>query len=100
MGWRERSAWNDLAFRLIDPIKLAIIEAVLQLERPLAVRDLAAILDISADRTRYHCKGLTAVEVLEVAEVQLRLGSSGSGEPFFDLPPPERGLSPSPVPSP
>jgi Bacterial regulatory protein, arsR family len=96
LGQRERYAWN-LAFRLIDPIKVAIIEAVLQLDKPLAVSDLAAILNISTDLTRYHCKALTKVDVLDVAEIQLRLDTRGE-ELFFDFPlPPQVSSSSSSV---
>jgi Bacterial regulatory protein, arsR family len=93
--WREHYAWDDLAIRLIDPIKLAIIETLLQLRQPLAISDLAAILGISDDLARYHCKALTRVEVVEVVEVQIRLDGSGGEEPFFDVPLPPQGSSTS-----
>lgn len=89
----EQHIWGDLALRLIDPLRLAIIEALYQWNQPLAVADLAAVAGESEDLIRYHCKVLVREGVLQVVEVQPQEGRDGD-ERFFDFPPHSGSLRP------
>lgn len=73
----DQHVWGDLAPRLIDPTRVAMIEALFRLERPLAIAEFASILGIKEGLARYQCKVLTDLAVLEVAAAPIE------EEPFF-----------------
>jgi DNA-binding transcriptional ArsR family regulator len=79
---RQQYVWAGLAPRLIDPTRVAIIEALLQLEQPLATRDLAPIIGAPEELVRYHCKVLVQAGVLEIAEVRAWPGEGGDDSLF------------------
>jgi hypothetical protein len=84
---REQFVWDELTPRLIDPTRLAIIEALLWLQRPLAASDLAPVLGAPKELVRYHCRVLARAGVLEIVDVRLRPGRGGD-ESVFDFPVP------------
>lgn len=94
---RNQFIWAELALRLIEPTRLAIMEALVRLERPLSASDLAPMVDAPEELVRYHCRLLAKAGVLEVVEVRLRPGTRGD-QSFFDFPslPPGQS-SPPPV---
>jgi hypothetical protein len=93
---RERYVWQDLALRLIHPIRFSIIEALYRCERAMAVADLAAVVGERGELVRYHCEVLVGEGVLEAAEVRAR-GDGGNGdEALLYFPLPAQGPLPSP----
>jgi hypothetical protein len=66
----ERFVWESLVPRLVHPLKLAIIEALLRTGLPLSPVDLAAMLDSSDEFILYHCKYLANVGIIEVGEFE------------------------------
>lgn len=66
----------------IHPTKLAIVEAMSWLERPLSISELELILE-SGDRCpalAYHLNSLASFELLEQTETRRARGST---EPYF-----------------
>jgi hypothetical protein len=95
---RERYAWSELAPRLVDPTRLAIMEALLRLEQPLTAADLAPMLGASLELARYHCRALVKAGVLEIVELRLPPGSSRDESAFdFPQPPQEQSSEPGPA---
>lgn len=76
--------WGDLAFKLLHPTQLLIIEAIWRIEEPLSATLLQGVYEdrVSLSLLSYHCRRLEALEVLEqVGEVPVR----GVSEKLFDL---------------
>ncbi|HVD40222.1 MAG TPA: winged helix-turn-helix domain-containing protein [Solirubrobacterales bacterium] len=94
---QEQYVWETLIPNLLDPHRLAIIESLIRLQQPLAVRDLAAIIGASADLTRYHCKVLTQAGVLEVSAVRLHPQPAGGGDDsLYEFPKPPQAVVTAP----
>lgn len=89
----ERFVWEVLAPRLLQPSKLAVIQALLENRRPLPLSELAEMADISIEHARYQCKSMVMAGVLEVVDTVP--GETGEGEePSYYFPEPPQG-SPS-----
>jgi hypothetical protein len=83
--------WAALASRLLHPVKLVILEALLWVEEPMSATGLAAMLE---DPDYYH--GLLSYHVAEMAKtgVVVLAGSRtvrGAEELFFYFPPEREG---------
>jgi hypothetical protein len=68
---RRTFAWQALVPQLLHPIKVAIIEALLCMERPLSASELTKLFgeDDSQSylsKVSYHARGLEALGVLKV----------------------------------
>jgi dihydrofolate reductase len=85
-----RFVWESLVPRLIHPLKLAIIEALLAAGRPVAPSDLASILEETPRCVRYHCGHMAESGVL-----RLHPGEQDDEEPTYFFPPPPQGFSPA-----
>lgn len=84
----ERFVWEVLVPRLLYPSRLAMIQALLEHGRPLALSELADAAEITIEHARYHCKAMQAAGVLEVTSVRPR-GEEGN-EPSYYFPKPPR----------
>lgn len=65
-GGSEHFIWEELAPRLIHPLKVELIEALSWIDHPLTVSDFHAVLNPSASPiklVRYHVRELCRVEV-------------------------------------
>jgi hypothetical protein len=87
-GGLERRVWEELAPRLLNPTKLAFIQALLESGEPLSVGELAEVAQIARDHAEHHCKRMETAGVLEVVRDAARADGAG-GEPsyFFPKPP-------------
>jgi hypothetical protein len=68
----DRRVWEWLVPRLIHPLQLAIVEALLWVEEPLSVAELVALfspLESNRELVRYHAKCLVKAGVLEATDV-------------------------------
>lgn len=89
-GEQAAYAWIMLAPRLIHPIKLLIMEALVYMEQPLSASEITALLDDPGHYLGlidYHLKGLAEAGVVEA--VSDRQGR-GALERFFYFPSPAR----------
>jgi hypothetical protein len=66
--------WSDLAARLIHPVQVEIIEALLWIDLSLTAADLVHILDgkHAARPIEYHLRRLTKLEVVELCDGRQR----------------------------
>ena len=79
-----RFVWETLTPRLIHPLKLAMIEALLWVDRPLSADDLLALfspLESNRELVRYHARSLAKAGVLETIQVEESAG--GPAEPHY-----------------
>lgn len=70
--------WTSLVPRLVHPTKLAIIEALLEADRPLSVDDLIPLLPAvngNAELIRYHASSMVEAGALEVVSLQVKTAS-------------------------
>jgi hypothetical protein len=80
----EHFIWHSLVPRLVHPTKLAIIEALIDAERPLSVDDLIPLLPVvdgNAELIRYHANSMVKAGALQVASVQVT--AAGETPRFF-----------------
>ena len=66
-GVSDRFIWEELAPRLIHPLKVELIEALSWINRPLTVSEFHAVLNPSKSPltlVQYHVRELCRVEVL------------------------------------
>lgn len=77
--------WEALVPRIVHPIKVAVIEALLWVEEPLSSSDLMKLFsreDMPLSNISYHVRGLVEIGVLrKVRHRQVR----GSIETFYRL---------------
>jgi hypothetical protein len=79
----EQFIWHSLVPRLVHPVKLQIVEALIQKGDPMTAEELASgvlLAEGNTDLIRYHAKAMTEAGTLEVADAK--------GDPsfFFSLP--------------
>lgn len=70
-GWDERFLWESLIPRLLSPVRVAIIEAIRCIGRPLTANDLAMMFfrpDYYLARMDYHLKAMAKHGALEKIE--------------------------------
>jgi hypothetical protein len=85
----ERFVWETLVPRLIGPLKLGIIEALLWVGRPLSPVDLEELLVPGESKlalVSYHAEYLTKAGVLEMVEIEMvedEEGTSGGEARFY-----------------
>ena len=85
LGWREPAFdWAALAPRLLHPMKVAIIEALLWIGKPLSAPQLAELFDDPPKRSSisYHLKELAALRVVRIVWSR---PVRGAREKFFGL---------------
>lgn len=84
-GGERQFDWLLLVPRIIHPLKVAIIEALLWVDQPLSASDLAKVFDreFSLGLVSYHLKEL---EKVEVAEVVRHRHVRGAKEKFYFFP--------------
>lgn len=86
----EWSIWESLVPRLIHPTKLAIVEALRLIERPLSVDDLLKVLGpeegSSWELVNYHVKSMAASGVLVTDVRPQPSGARSELLVFFDFP--------------
>jgi DNA-binding transcriptional ArsR family regulator len=78
--------WPALVPRLVHPTKVAILEAMLWIGRPLSATELKEIAcgDTALESFSYHLKRLVEVGVLEVVgKLKARKSRSANRETFF-----------------
>jgi hypothetical protein len=78
-------AWDALVPLLVHPMRVAVIEALVQIGQPLSARDLEKVFDEKFDLSliSYHVVQLAKVEaIVKVRERQVR----GSLEKFYFFP--------------
>jgi Ribonuclease R winged-helix domain len=77
--------WAPLVAKTVHPLKVAIVEALIWIDRPLSRAELADVLvdaGYDLEAIRYHANGLTELGALKVAHTrQVR----GGVEPFYSL---------------
>jgi hypothetical protein len=95
---KERFVWEVLAPRLLQPSKLAFIQALLRHGQPLTVGALAKAAGISESHAGYQCRSMQRAGVLEMVGTAAHADGEGGGETFYFFPElsEEPGLSPSP----
>lgn len=79
----ERFVWEVLAPRLLDPSKLAFIQALLEDGRPLTLGQLAGAADIAEEHARYQCRSMLEAGVLEVVGVVPQAGGEEEEPAYF-----------------
>jgi len=92
----ERFVWEVLVPRLLNPGALSIINTLLKEGKPLALRELAATVELSYDHARYHCQAMERRGVLEVVQLLPRSEGDGDEPSYFFPKPPQAPPSPSP----
>jgi len=90
----ERFVWEVLAPRLLQPSKLAFIQALLRHGRPLTLGELADAANINEEHADYQCKSMQRAGVLEVVSVAPG-GSGEDDEPSYFFPKQDQATSPS-----
>lgn len=68
----ERFRWGALVSRVLHPAQVAIIEAALWIELPLAPSDVARMFgeDFTLQHAGYHVRALADLEILELFETE------------------------------
>jgi hypothetical protein len=84
----QRFVWESLVPRLVSPLKLAAIEALLHLQRPLSAADLQQLfpgdLSLRLELVRYQLEYLARAGVLELVGTAPQPGGAGD-EPTYSL---------------
>lgn len=78
-------AWDALVSQVIHPMKVAIIEAIRYVERPLSASDVRRSMEEArtVSFVAYHVKELVAMEALiQVSQRAVR----GTEEKFYEIP--------------
>lgn len=78
--------WTALAPRLIHPAARAIIQALLQADRPLSPIELVDQAQIQLELVRYQCKAMSNVGVLEVVREVSRVEGGRELAYYFPKP--------------
>lgn len=89
--------WEALVPRLLSPVKLAIIEALLRVGEPMSATGLAAMFEEPAyngGKISHHLRGMAEAGVLVLAG---RRSVRGATELFFYFPPAKKGGDCSPA---
>jgi hypothetical protein len=85
--WEGRSVdWESVVARLVHPVKVAIIEALTRVGRPLSTTEMEALFDdggLYLSLLSYHARGLVDVGVLEVVVTRQ---ARGALERFYFFP--------------
>jgi hypothetical protein len=93
----ERFIWEVLAPRLLQPSKLAFIQALLETRQPLCLTELAEIAEISVEHARYQCNSMVTAGVLEVVQRTPRDDGDGDEVSYYFPKPAQAAASPSPA---
>jgi len=93
----ERFVWEVLAPRLLQPSKLAFIQALLENRQPLSLTELAEIAEISVEHARYQCNSMVTAGVLEVVQQTPRNKGDGDEPSYYFPKPPQAASLPSPA---
>jgi hypothetical protein len=81
----ERFDWEGLVPLIVHPVKVAIIEAIEWIEKPLSASELTKVIDdekLGLSHVAYHVKKLGEVGVLKVVR---RRAVRGSLEKFYSF---------------
>jgi DNA-binding transcriptional ArsR family regulator len=65
----ERFDWEALAFLVVHPLKVTIIEAIEWIDEPLSASDLTKVIDddkLGLSHVAYHVKSLREIGVLKI----------------------------------
>ena len=81
----ERFVWESLVPRLVHPLTLSVVEALLRADRPLSATEMAPMLAARHELVLYHCKHLAGAGVLEIAGIQTH-PERNAEEPCFRFP--------------
>jgi predicted transcriptional regulator len=84
---RQRFVWEKLAPYLLQPSKLAFIQALLEHARPLTLRELAEAAEITKEHARHQCKSMQMAGVVEVVNGDHADGIADEPSYFFPEPP-------------
>lgn len=73
-----RFRWGWLASRVLHPIQVAVIEALLRIDMPLAPSDMALMFDgaHSVSHVSYHAKALVDLGVLRLFDTEAVRGAT------------------------
>lgn len=83
----ERFDWGSLVPQVIHPLKVAIVEALAWVDRPLSAADLTKVIDNERYRVpnvSYHVVKLAEMGAIEVVGERQRRGAI---EKFYFFPP-------------
>lgn len=95
----DEYVWTKLVPRLLSPGALSIIHLLLQANKALRLREIAASVELQGDHVRYHCEAMERRGVLEVVQLHPRPEEDGDEPSFFFLKPPQQAAPPSLSPS-
>lgn len=82
----ERFEWSTFAPQIVHPLKVAIVEALLWVDRPLSASDLTKVVDnqrYGVANVSYHLVKLADAGALEVARTEV---ARGTAEKFYFWP--------------
>jgi hypothetical protein len=87
-GWApdERYIWTSLVPRLVDPTKLVLIRALIEVRRPQSLDDLSLLPELDGDprEIQRHLSDMTNAGALEVVSAQ---AGAGDRVPHYFFPP-------------
>ena len=90
-----RFVWEVLAPRLLQPSKLAFIQALLGNRRPMTLSQLAEAAEIAKDHAQHQCRSMREAGVLEPVSAPSPDEEDDEDEPSYYFPKPPEAI-PSP----